>query len=379
LIRYESRFIEKIVEEILCKVSQVFLHVAIHPIGIHSRVEKTKALLNLGTSDVCIVGMYGMGGIGKTTIAKAVYNKICHEFEGSSFLFNIKEISEQPNGLIRLQEQLLSDILKTKNWKISNVDGGINLIKKRFCHKRVLLVLDDVDHLKQLNSLVGNFEMFGPGSRVIATTRDEHLLTELGVNKKYKVEELNLEESLQLFSWHAFRMTHPIEDYLKLSIGVVSSIGGLPLAIEVLGSYLFGRSIIEWKSALEKLQKIPHKQIQKILRISFDSLEDNALKDIFLDIACFFIGTNKEYASKVLDGCGFFPDIGINILIQRSLLIVNERNELRMHDLIRDMGREIVREMSPKDPGKRSRLWFHEDVFDVLNKHLVRGRCIYII
>jgi len=190
---------------------------------------------------------------------------------------------------------------------------------------------------------------------------------------------LNLKESLQLFSWHAFRMTHPREDYLKLSIGVVGSIGGLPLAAEVLGSYLFGRSIIELKGAMEKLQKILHKQIQKILRISFDSLEDDALKDIFLDIACFFIGTNKEYASKVLDGCGFFPDIGISILIQRSLLIVNEINELRMHDLIRDMGREIVREMSPEDPGKRTRLWFHEDVFDVLNKHLVRGRCINII
>jgi hypothetical protein len=377
--RYESRFIEKIVEEILCKVSQAFLHVATHPVGIHSRVEKMKALLDLGTSDVHIVGMYGMGGIGKTTIAKALYNEICHEFEGSSFLFNIKESSEQSNGLIYLQDQLLSDILKTKNWKISNVDAGINLIEKRFCHKRVLVVLDDVHHLKQLNSLVGNFELFGKGSRVIATTRDEHLLTKLGVNKKYKVEELNLEESLQLFSWHAFRMAHPIEDYLKLSIGVVGYVGGLPLAIEVLGSYLSGRSIIEWKSALEKLQKIPHKQVQKILKISFDSLEDDALKDIFLDIACFFIGTNKEFVMKVLDGCGFFPNIGMNILIQRSLLIVNERNELRMHDLIRDMGREIVREMSPKDPGKRSRLWFHEDVLDVLNKHLVSGRCINII
>jgi hypothetical protein len=268
--------------------------------------------------------------------------------------------------------------LKTKNWKIGNVDGGINLITKRFCHKKVLVVLDDVHHLKQLNSLVGNFELFGQGSRVIVTTRDEHLLIELGVNKKYKVEELNLEESLQLFSWHAFRMAHPVGDFLQLSFDVVGSIGGLPLAVEVLGSYLSGRSIIEWESALEKLQKIPHKQIQKILRISFDSLEDDTLKDIFLDIACFFIGTNKEYASKVLDGCGFFPDIGISILIQRSLLMVNEINELRMHDLIRDMGREIVREMSPKDPGKCSRLWFYEDVLDVLNKHLVRGRCIIL-
>jgi hypothetical protein len=113
------------------------------------------------------------------------------------------------------------DILKPKNFKIGNVDRGINLIKERFRRKRVLVVLDDVDDLKQVHSLVGNSKWFGSGSRIIVTTRDEHLLTRLGVYGKYKIEELNFEESLQLFSWHAFGMAHPIEDYLELSIGVV--------------------------------------------------------------------------------------------------------------------------------------------------------------
>jgi len=377
--RYESRFIEKIVEEVLCRVNNVCMDIAKHPISIDYRVEKMKALLNLGTSDVRIVGIYGMGGIGKTTLAKAVYNQIFNGFEGSSCLLNIKEISEQLNGLVHLQEQLLSDVLKTKNLKIANVDSGINLIKARFRFKRVLVILDDVDHIKQLNSLAGSSEWFGPGSRIILTTRDEHLLTKLGVHEKYKVEELNHEESLQLFSWHAFRMAHPIKDYRELSISVVNYVGGLPLALEILGSYLTGRSTIEWKNALEKLQKHPHHQIQKILRMSFDSLDDDTVNDTFLDIACFFVGMDKDYAIKIFDGCGFFPDIGINILIQKSLVTINDKNKLRMHDLIRDMGREVVRKMSPKVPGKRSRLWFHEDVLNVLNKHLVRGRFINII
>jgi hypothetical protein len=360
-------------------VNNACLDIAKHPISIDYRVEKMKALLNLGTNDVRIVGIYGIGGIGKTTLAKVVYNQTYNEFEGSSCLLNIKEISENLNGLVHLQEQLFSDVLKTKNLKIANIDRGINLIKERFRCKRVLVILDDVDHIKQLNSLAGSSEWFGPGSRIILTTRDEHLLTKLGVHEKYKVEELNHEESLQLFSWHAFRMAHPIKDYRELSISVVNYVGGLPLALEILGSYLTGRSTIEWKNALEKLQKHPHHQIQKILRMSFDSLDDDTVNDTFLDIACFFVGMDKDYAIKIFDGCGFFPDIGINILIQKSLVTINDKNKLRMHDLIRDMGREVVRKMSPKVPGKRSRLWFHEDVLNVLNKHLVRGRFINII
>jgi hypothetical protein len=353
------------------------LNVARHPIGINYRVDRVKDLLNFGTSNVRIVGIYGMGGIGKTTIAKAVYNQICYEFEGSSCLLNIKEISEQPNGLVRLQEQLLCDILKMKTLKIDNVDRGINLIQKRIHGKRVLVVLDDVDDMEQLYALVGNLELFGPGSRVIATTRDEHMLIKLGVHGKYKVEKMGEDESLQLFSLNAFGMHHPKEDYLELSIGAVKYCGGLPLALEVLGSCLLEKSVGEWKSELEKLQKFPHHKIQKILRASLKSL-DTSTMDVFLDIACFFIGMDEEYVIKILYGCGFFLVRDITILAQRSLVTIDPFNRLRMHDLIRDMGREIIREKSPNLPGERSRLWFHEDVLNVLRRHTVRGIFIHM-
>ncbi|KAK9273227.1 hypothetical protein L1049_018034 [Liquidambar formosana] len=366
---YEAKIVKKIVKEILSHLNNTPLNVTIYPVGIDSRLQEMNLLLNVGLNNVRIIGICAMGGMGKTTIAKAIYNQFFHNFEGKSFLANVREISKQPNGQIRLQQQLLFDILRTKKMRVSNVDRGINVIKERLCNRRVLVVLDDIDQLEQLNALAGKHDWFGFGSRIIITTRDVHLLKEIEVDDIYMVRELNHDESLELFCWHAFRKSHPKEDYVELSKDVMDYCKGLPLALEVLGSFLFHRCVPEWKSALDKLKKIPPDQIQKKLRISFDALEDDKEKDIFLDIACFFIGMDKDYVVKILDACGFFAEIGISVLICRSLLTINKYNELTMHDLLRDMGREIVREESPKQPEHCSRLWFYDDVVDVLAKH----------
>ncbi|XP_022722182.1 TMV resistance protein N-like [Durio zibethinus] len=374
---YESRFIEKIVEDVIKKLNRNIhnsLHVTIHPVALESRVKRVMRLLDIGSEEVRIVGIYGMSGIGKTTIAKAVYNMVCEGFEGCSFLSNIKDDWQQPNGLARMQEQLLSDILNWKKIKIDNIDKGVNLMKERLCCRRVFIVLDDLDESAQWRPLVGDRKWFGRGSRILVTTRDEHLLTELEVDERYKVEQLNHEKSIQLLSWYAFKRPAPKKDYFELSNILVEYAQGLPLALEIWGSYLFKRSLPEWESFVEKLQKVAHQQIQKKLRISFDKLDDHLLKAMFLDIACFYIGMDKDYVMTMLDGCGFFPKIGMKVLLERSLIAIDPDNhKLQMHNLLRDMGREIVYEESPFHPGYRSRLWFHQDVVDVLTKHTVKS------
>jgi hypothetical protein len=375
LCRNESEAIKHIVENVTRLLDKTDLFIANNPVGLESRVEDMIQLLNQDieqSNDVLLLGMWGMGGVGKTTIAKAIYNKIGRNFEGRSFLANIREVWEQNVGQVDLQEQLLFDITKETTTKIKNIELGKNILMDRLCHKRVLIVLDDVNTLDQLNALCGSHKWFGLGSRIIITTRDRHILRGNRVNQVFKMKHMDKNESIELFSWHAFRQASPTKNFAEISRNVVEYSGGLPLALEVLGSYLFEREATEWKSVLDKLKRIPNGQVQKKLKISYDALSYNTEKEIFLDIACFFIGMDRNDVTLILNGCGLFAEIGISILVERSLVTVDDKNKLRMHDLLRDMGREIIREKSPEELEERCRLWFHEDVLQVLSEQAVR-------
>jgi len=374
--RHESDLIRNIVKDVSDKLGPKCLHCPEHLVGIDSHVDNIIALLRIVTDDSRIVGIHGMGGIGKTTLAKVLFNLLFCEFEGSSFLSNVSELSKVTNGLVLLQKQLLNDTLKTDNF-VNNVDRGMILITERLRCKRVLVVLDDVDNEYQVKALVGE-NRFGPGSVIMVTSRNEHLLTRFAVHVKYEAKLLTQDESLQLFSWHAFRTIHPPDGYAELSNDVLKCAGGLPLALEVLGASLFGKNNDAWRSAIDKLRRIPDPNVQATLMISYDALDDDILQNIFLDIACFFVGRNKEYVSTILHArYGFNQEINLTILVERSLLEVNLQNQLRMHDLVRDMGRAILYQKYPQHPGKRSRIWLHEEAWEVLNMNMVR--CIAVV
>ncbi|KAI9081637.1 hypothetical protein K1719_036373 [Acacia pycnantha] len=367
---YDYQLIEKIVADILRKIDAGQLIIADHPVGIESRVlELTNEWSKKRSEKVLIIGLCGMGGLGKTTIAKAIYNKIGRQYKARSFLANIRENSKHANGQVNLQVQLIYDITKTKVFKTPNIDRGKKIIQERFPNIQALVVLDDVDSVDQLSTLYGSHEWFCPGSVIIITTRNLRPLNVLSADHKYIVKELNGIESLELFCWHAFEQAAPFENFEELSKSVVDYCGGLPLALEILGSFLRNRTILEWKVALSKLQRIPNKDIHATLRISYDGLNDYTEKEIFLDICCFFINKDKNYVTQILDGCQLHATWGLQILIERSLVKIGTNNKLEMHDLLQEMGEEIIRESSPKDPEKRSRLWFHEDVLEVLTEH----------
>ncbi|KAL4639450.1 hypothetical protein ACB092_03G219400 [Castanea dentata] len=371
----EYDFIQNIVEEI-ADANRTQLYVAEYPVGINYCVEAIESLLDVGLDEFCVVGIYGLPGVGKTTIAKAVYNKIAKHFDGSSFLMNVRGNLGTDAGIITLQEQLLNDILGDGNWKVGNRFRGMSLIEKRLCCKKFFLILDDVDDSTRIENLLGKFNWFAPGSRVIITLRDRHWLAALKEKvcttykvKEFKVEQLNKHEALQLFKEHAFPGNKPLdEDYSKLATKFIHFAKGLPLALEIIARDLCGKAKDEWESALDMYKKIPNKDIQKILRVSYDGLNDTE-KDIFLDIACFFKGWYKDYVVKILNACELYPRSGIPRLVDKFLITVDRYGRLSMHDLIQQMGREVVRQQAPDILEKRSRLYCYKDSLEVLTRN----------
>ncbi|KAL5563699.1 hypothetical protein UlMin_033446, partial [Ulmus minor] len=365
--RTESKLVKVIVEDILKKLygmSPSYDHEYLKGLfGIEKHIKQIELLLDIGTQEVRILGIWGMGGIGKTTLARVLFNKFSHLFEGRCFLSNVREESKNRDGLRVLKVELFSELL---NREVRDPDNTFE--RRRVRSKEVLIVLDDVSHEKQLTDLAGDRGgLFGPGSRVIVTTRDKQALIHQ-VNDVYKLNGLNQNDALALFHWRAFKETSPKPDFNELSEQVMDYAGGNPLALEISGSFFRGREIEDWESLLERLKlgsSIEDEgSIHKILKISYDGLRKDE-KDAFLDIACFFVGEEKDFVEKFLD-VAIIKD-----LVDKSLVTLDECDEtIEMHDLVEEMGRKVVCESSGGDPGKLSRIWKGEDAYSVLRNNI---------
>ncbi|CAN6446017.1 unnamed protein product [Victoria cruziana] len=371
---YEAKLVNIIVKKVLDEVNPSHLDVGEYVIGQEPHLEKLMRVMDLESKDVRMIGIHGMGGIGKTTLAKAIYNKVLPRFEACSFISDVRSKS-----LETLQQQLLNDVFgHEESHNITNKSRGIRLITRKIGTKKVLIILDGVDSRDQLLALAGSRNWFKDGSRILITTRDIKPLIDHGVKKDdeiYELTGLSHNDSIKLFCFHAFRSENPPNKKLEdLCDEAVESIQGLPLALIVIGSQFFDLTTEqERRDLLEELKESQHKHIFDMLKLSYDSLDDNE-KQVFLDIACFFIGRwEVNDVKQFWKECAFRPEAAINVLQHKALIkIVNwddkyenslearvERWRFEMHDQIRDMGRKIVDDQEKE--GKCSRLWKYDD------------------
>lgn len=317
--------------------------------------------------------IHGMSGIGKTTIARHFYRLNAAGFDECGFLENIRETSKKPTGLVHIQQKLLYDICG-RIVKIHNVSEGIVQLRDAIKSERVFVVLDGLEGMHEFDAVINGLKDALFGSKIIITTTNARVLRaaqKFGC-KVCTVGVLNYSDSLELFCWHAFDQCHPIEErYMEQSKRIVQHCGGLPLALTILGSALSGQSIDAWESTLNQQQIFPHYSTMERLKRSIYSLTDDHDRALFLHIACFFIGMDRDYVVRILDGCDFHTIVGMENLIEKCLLTTDRDNKLYVHPIFRDTGREIVRHEN-WEPWGRSRLWHDADSFRVLTKKFVR-------
>ncbi|KAK9943782.1 hypothetical protein M0R45_009379 [Rubus argutus] len=196
----QSKFIKEIVKHVLSRYQDAHLSVSIFPPRLDAGKEYINLLLSVISDDILIIGICGTN---KTAVAEDAYDQNFRRFESSSFIKDVNKMAEQPNGLLALQKQFLSDILVVDNVEVADVKEGTELIKDVAGRKRVLVILDNVNKLDQLNALARSREWFGSGSRIIITTRDPQLLSVLEVDNVYgalgiEVIETQFQQNLQM-------------------------------------------------------------------------------------------------------------------------------------------------------------------------------------
>ncbi|XP_059443399.1 disease resistance protein SUMM2-like [Corylus avellana] len=320
--------------------------------------------------EVLIIGVYGMGGVGKTTLVTHIHNKLLEDPNTFDHVFWITV--SQDFSIHKLQ----NDIAKMVDLDLSNVDDekkrAAKLAQALLRRKQSVLILDDVwNHF--LLEKVG-IPLGVNGCKLILTVRSLDLCRRMSCQVKIKVEPLSEEEAWNLFSeklGHEIPLTPELKDITR---SVAKKCAGLPLAIVVMAGSMRGvDGISEWRNALEILKESKvgqddmETEVFQVLRFSYWSLNDSKVQQCFLYCSLY----PEDYKIKREELIERFIDEGLidkmksrQAQIDRGHTILNklenscllegiidylpyEKKFLKMHDLIRDMAVQIVN-VSPR-------------------------------
>nr|WIL59982.1 nodulation protein [Melilotus officinalis] len=325
---HDAQLLKEIIKHVLMSLSK-------HPVN-------SKGLVGIDYKKVRVIGIWGMGGIGKTIIAEEIFSQNRSEYDGGCFLAKVAEELTR-HGMKPLKENLFSTLLAK--------DVKIDTPNRLF--------------------LFGTLDWFQSDSRIIVTTRDKQVLiaNEVDEDDLYEVGVLDSSEALALFNMNAFKQSHLETVFCDELKRMVDYAKGIPLVLKVLAHMLRGKNKEVWESQLDKLKRLPSKKVYDVMRLSYDDL-DRIEQKYFLDIACFFNGLSLKVDYMKLLLKDYESDnsmaVGLERLKDKALITISKYNVISMHDILQEMGREVVRQEFSEDPRKCSRLWDPDIIYNVL-------------